>query len=74
MSTHKVCGYEFFRACKIQFCAESVIEMKTIEISKNQAQEFAVAIFDGIESYIEAHKEEYEEFLQNEEQNGGESI
>ncbi len=48
--------------------------MLTIEISKTQAQEFAVAIFDSIESYIEAHQEEYEEFLQNEEQNGGESI
>lgn len=48
--------------------------MLTVEISKTQAQEFAVAIFDSIAGYIEAHHEEYEEFLQNEEQNGGESI
>ena len=48
--------------------------MLTVEISTTQEQEFAVAIFDSIASYIEAHHEEYEEFLQNEEQNGGESI
>lgn len=46
--------------------------MMTIEISKNQAKEFAAAIFDSIASYIEAHQEEYEEFLRSEEQNGGE--
>lgn len=46
--------------------------MFNIEISKSQAQDFAVAIFDGIASYIEAHQEEYEEFLKSEEQNGGE--
>lgn len=52
--------------------AESVIDMTTIEISNAQAQEFATAIFDSIASYIEAHQEEYEEFLRSEEQNGGE--
>lgn len=46
--------------------------MRTIEISKAQAHEFAIAIFDSIASYIEAHQEEYEEFLKNEERNGGE--
>ena len=46
--------------------------MFNIEISKSQAQDFAVAIFDSIASYIEAHQEEYEEFLKSEEQNGGE--
>lgn len=46
--------------------------MKKIEITKNQAQEFAADIFDSIASYIEAHKAEYEEFLKNEEKNGGE--
>jgi len=46
--------------------------MKTIEISKAQAKEFAMSIFNSIASYIEAHKEEYEEFLKSEEQNGGE--
>lgn len=46
--------------------------MTTIEISKAQAQEFATAIFDSIARYIEAHQEEYEEFLRSEEQNGGE--
>ena len=46
--------------------------MFNIEISKSQAQEFAVAIFDSIASYIEAHQEEYEGFLKSEEQNGGE--
>lgn len=46
--------------------------MMTIEISKAQAQGFAAAIFDSIASYIETHKEEYEEFLRSEEQNGGE--
>ncbi len=46
--------------------------MFNIEISKSQAQEFAVEIFDCIASYIEAHQAEYEEFLKNTEQNGGE--
>lgn len=46
--------------------------MTTIEISKAQAQEFAMAIFVSIVSYIEAHQEEYEEFLKSEELNGGE--
>lgn len=46
--------------------------MLTVEITKTQAQEFAVAIFDSIASYIETHQEEYEEFLKSEEQNGGE--
>lgn len=46
--------------------------MMTIEISKNQAKEFAAVIFDSIASYIETHKEEYEEFLKSEELNGGE--
>lgn len=46
--------------------------MMTIDISKTQAQEFAVAIFDSIASYIEARQEEYEEFLRNEEMSGGE--
>lgn len=46
--------------------------MLTVEITKTQAQEFAVAIFDSIASYIEIHQEEYEEFLKSEEQNGGE--
>lgn len=46
--------------------------MTTVEISKAQAREFAMAIFDSIASYIEAHQEEYEEFLRSEEQNGGE--
>lgn len=40
--------------------------MTTMEISKAQAQEFAEAIFDSIASYIETHKEEYEEFLREE--------
>ncbi len=48
--------------------------MTTVEISRAQAQEFAMAIFDSIASYIETHKEEYEEFLRSEEQNGGELI
>ena len=46
--------------------------MLTVEISKTQAQEFAGEIFDSIVSYIEAHQAEYEDFLKNTEQNGGE--
>lgn len=51
---------------------KGLLFMTTIEISNSQAQEFAAAIFDYIATYIENHQDEYEEFLKNEEQNGGE--
>lgn len=42
--------------------------MKTIRISQAQAQDFAHAIFADIDAYVDAHREEYEEFLRLEEE------
>ena len=41
--------------------------MKAISISQAQAQDFAHAIFADIDAYVEAHRDEYEEFLRLEE-------
>lgn len=46
--------------------------MVTVNISQNQAKEFARAIFADISAYVEAHREEYEEFLQTERAGNGE--
>lgn len=37
--------------------------MEDISISQKQAHAFAYAILADIETYVEAHKEEYAEFL-----------
>lgn len=37
--------------------------MEDVNISKEQAHAFACAILADIETYVETHKEEYEEFL-----------
>lgn len=41
--------------------------MIAVNISQNQAKEFAYAIFADIDAYVEAHKEEFEKFLRLEE-------
>ena len=42
--------------------------MEKVKISQKQAQAFARAIFADIDAYVEAHREEYEEFLRLEEE------
>lgn len=42
--------------------------MKDIKISKEQAQEFATAIYADIAEYIKNHQAEYQKFLAD---NGG---
>lgn len=43
-------------------------QMILFKISTKQAQDFARAIFTGIDAYVEVHREEYEEFLRLEEE------
>lgn len=50
--------------------------MKAVNISQEQAKEFARTIFSDIHAYIESHRAEYEAFLKEEslfEQEGGEN-
>lgn len=44
--------------------------MATVRLSQKQAREFAKLIYSDIRKYCEEHREEFEAFLQ-EEQNGG---
>lgn len=46
--------------------------MEKVNISQKQAQAFARAIYANIDAYIEAHREEYEKFLLEEETGNGE--
>ena len=39
------------------------MDFMEFNIGKNQAEEFAKAIFADIETYVNEHLEEYEEFL-----------
>lgn len=53
-----------------------IVSMKAVNISQNQANEFAKAILADINAYIESHQAEYEAFLKEEgfsEQEGGEN-
>jgi len=43
----------------------------TVNISQEQAKAFASAIFPDIATYIESHREEFEEFLRDEAANEG---
>lgn len=42
-----------------------------MELSKEQAEEFAYEIFTDIEDYIKTHLKEYEEFLKSEDMTEG---
>ena len=48
--------------------ARGISPMKTVKIFHSQAQDFALAIFADIDAYVDAHREEYEEFLRLEEE------
>lgn len=40
--------------------------MADVKLGKKQAEEFAKAIFADIDAYVQAHQEEFEEFLKEE--------
>jgi len=40
--------------------------MKEIEISQAQARQFATAILPYIDAYVQAHQDEFQEFLRKE--------
>lgn len=42
------------------------MDFSNFKMSDKQVREFAKAIFADIESYVETHQEEYEEFLKSE--------
>lgn len=44
-----------------------MVSIQNIEISKKQAQEFALSIFSDIEMYVKSHQEKCEYFQRNEE-------
>lgn len=50
---------------------EKVWKTNEIELNKEQIQTFANSIIADIRPYIEAHKEEYEEFLKEWSEKGG---
>ena len=43
------------------------MDFSEFNISKNQVEEFAKAIFADIEDYVNEHLEDFQEFIQNEE-------
>lgn len=49
-------------------------EEETVIISQKQAHAFAVAVFDDIRAYREAHQAEFEEFLKAEQNRETERI
>ncbi len=42
------------------------MDYTNFKMSNKQINDFAKAIFADIQAYVEEHKKEYEEFLQNE--------
>lgn len=42
------------------------MDYSSFKMSNKQVEEFARAIFADIETYVKAHKKEYEEFLKTE--------
>ncbi len=60
-------AYKNFQAIqKIPDFQRGYEQMKDVTISQKQAQQFARAIFPDIAAYIQAHQEEFQEFLRKE--------